>query len=129
MHQLLQRIDALEQCSRDHQRRIGELESDKRNQQRQIDELESRIGALEGETKKRNITVANGLVLQRIRTITVDLSFLDNNILFLFASYLTTTDLANLGRTCGRFEMIHDGQRRLLANEAAGQIFGSTATG
>jgi len=91
MNQLLKRIDALEVVSRDQQRRIDELESDKRNRQRQMYELESRIDALESnDTKKRQITVANGLVTKCIRTVTVDLSLFDNNILVIhIASFLS----------------------------------------
>ena len=57
MDQLLKRINAIEEFSRDQQHRIDELESDKINQQHRINELEFKIDALEeaeGATKKRH---------------------------------------------------------------------------
>ena len=130
MNRLLERIDALEEVSREQQRQIDELNLDKRNQQRQIDELESRIDALEGEAKKRQITVAN-VSTKRIKISTGikgDLYALDINIINYIVSHLPPADLVNVGRTCGRFGLILGGQQRSLANEAARQIFASAAS-
>ena len=57
-----------------------------------------------------------------------DLFVLDNNVVTCIVSYLPPVDLVNVGRTCGRFGLIREGQRRLLANEAARQMFASTVS-
>ena len=130
MNRLLERIDTLEEVSRDQQSRIIELNSDKRNQQRRIDELESRNDALEGEAKKRQITVANGSTKRTKISLKIkfNLFALDSNIVHYIVSHLPPADLVNVGRTCGRFGLAQDGQRRSLANEGARQFFASTAT-
>lgn len=109
---------------------MDELNSDKRNQQRQINKLESRIDALEEEAKKRQILAANGST-KRIKIslgIKGDLFVLDNYIVNYIALYLPPANLVIIGRTCGRFGLIRNGQQKLLANEAGRGIFASTAT-
>ena len=52
--QLLRRLDALEETSREHQRRIDALESEKEEQQRRIDAMEARIETLDGKKENSN---------------------------------------------------------------------------
>ena len=104
MNQLLERVDALEKVSRDQQRRIDELNSDRTNQQLRIEELESRVRALEGETKKRQIEAAGGLAKRiKISGHTVDLSMFEGNLVVKMLTYLAPSDFVNVGRTCRRF--------------------------
>ena len=94
MNQLLERIDALERVSRDQQRQIDESNSVKIIQQHRIDELESRVRALEGDARKRQIEVANGSTKRiKVSGISADLSVFDGNLVVKILSYLLPADL------------------------------------